>query len=243
MTLGSVLISGAQAADFSVSTAPATSVPAGGSTTLGITFDPTGAGVRTANVSFSTSDYDESSFDFFISGTGNSAPLFVGQAFTTVQGKVTTIGEAKILPRAWDLDGQTVSITGVSATSAEGATVTRSSGTITYAPPATFVGIDTFAITFTDGLTSVSGTVTMNVSADPGLNPANPPQISAQPGGVIRLAFFGVPGRVYGIQRTTDLVTWTQIATPAANTQGAITIDDPAPPSGGAFYRIIFPPQ
>lgn len=243
LTLGPVSLDGLQSSDFTVTTTPATSVAPGGSTSLGITFDPSQPGRRLAIVSLATNDVSENPFRFFISGTGNSAPLFVGQAFTTVQGKVTKIGEAKILPRAWDLDGQTVSITDVSATSAEGATVTRSGGTITYTPPPTFSGIDTFAITFTDGLTSVSGTVTMNVSADPGLNPANPPQLTAQPGGVMRLAFSGIPGRVYGIQRSTNLVNWTQIATPAANTQGAITIDDPAPPSGGAFYRIIFPPQ
>lgn len=243
LMLGEVTLDGLQASDFAITTAPATSVPAGSFTTLGITFDPSQEGRRVAIVSFATNDQTENPFTFVIAGTGNTPPLFIGQSFTTVQGKLTRISESKVLPLAWDVDGQSLSIVSVAATSAGGAALSRSGGNITYTPPAAFTGIDTFTITFSDGISTKEGTITMTVNADPGLNPANPPQLSAEPGGTIRLSFPGIPGRVYGIQRSTDLSHWTQIGTPAASSQGAISFDDPSPPPSGAFYRIIFPAQ
>lgn len=243
LTLGSVLISGAHGADFTVSAAPAASVAPGSSTTLGITFDPSAAGARTAHVSISTNDHDENPFGFFISGIGNSGPLFAGLAFITTQGAITSINETMLLLRTWDIDGQTLTITSVAATSAEGAGVSRNGGVIIYTPPTDFVGIDTFTVTLSDGLVIIDGTITMNVNADPGLNPSNPPQLSAQPGGVMRLVLTGTPGRIYGIQRSTDLINWTQIATTSANELGTTTFDDPAPPQFSAFYRIIFPAE
>jgi uncharacterized repeat protein (TIGR03803 family) len=243
LTLGTVSITGANAGDFTVSTAPATTVSAGNSTTLSISFDPSATGSRVAQVTFSNNDPDENPFTFSISGTGNTPPVFAGMTLDTVQGKVTVIDEAKILVRASDVDGTTVSITGFSTTSAQGATIARSGGFITWTPSPVFTGTDTFTVTLSDGTSTVQGTITLNVAADPGLNPANPPQLNFQPGGALRIAFFGIPGRTYGIQRSTDLANWTQIAAPSAGAQGSITFDDPSPPSGGAFYRIIFPAE
>ncbi|WP_107851571.1 DUF4347 domain-containing protein [Oceanimonas marisflavi] len=80
LALGSVVISGANAADFSVTSQPTTSIAAGGSTTFTVSFDPAAAGIRTAALSVSTNDSDENPFNFSISGTGtsNSAPVFSG---------------------------------------------------------------------------------------------------------------------------------------------------------------------
>lgn len=55
--------------------------------------------------------------------------------------------------------------------------------------------------------------------------------------------FDGIPGRSYGIQRSTDLTTWTQIAAPTAAADGSVSITDPSPPQPAAFYRITFPAQ
>ncbi len=75
LLLGAVTVSGANAADFSVSSQPATLVEAGGSTTFQISFDPSAVGVRTAVLSFTNADFDESTFNFTIQGTGtNNAP-------------------------------------------------------------------------------------------------------------------------------------------------------------------------
>ena len=243
LTLGAVNITGANAEDFTISTTPANTVAAGGSTTLGITFEPSAKGLRAALVIVGTNDPDEAPFSFAISGNGNSPPSFIGLTIDTVQGNVTAIDEATILLNASDVDGDTVSITGFSATSAQGATITRAGGLITWTPSPVFIGGDTFTVTLSDGMSTAQGTITLSVAADPGLNPNNRPQLTAQPGGVIRLAFSGVPGRVYGIQRSTNLKTWTQIAAPTANAQGGVSFDDSSPPQDWAFYRIIFPAE
>jgi hypothetical protein len=67
--------------------------------------------------------------------------------------------------------------------------------------------------------------------------------LSDQPAGVKRLSFTGIPGRVYGIQRSGNLSGWTQIDTVTAPPGGAVTFDDPSPLSGKGFYRIIFPAE
>ncbi len=66
-----VAISGAHAADFTVTTQPATgTVAAGGSTTFIITFNPSAAGLRTASVTIENDDDDEGNYTFNIQGTG-----------------------------------------------------------------------------------------------------------------------------------------------------------------------------
>ncbi|WP_203292342.1 Ig-like domain-containing protein [Maricaulis parjimensis] len=73
LTLGSdaVSVSGTNAADFTVTSQPATTVAAsGGSTTFEITFDPSGTGSRTATVSIANDDLDEAPFTFDVEGEG-----------------------------------------------------------------------------------------------------------------------------------------------------------------------------
>ncbi len=78
-------ITGTHEADFTVTTAPATSVNAGGSTTFQVTFNPSAVGVRTATISITNSDADEGTYDFAISGTGaNSAPADISLSNATL---------------------------------------------------------------------------------------------------------------------------------------------------------------
>lgn len=70
-----VVISGANAADFTVSAIPSNSIAASGSTTFNITFDPSADGLRTASISIANNDADENPYTFAIQGTGISAPV------------------------------------------------------------------------------------------------------------------------------------------------------------------------
>ncbi|MFM2265825.1 MAG: hypothetical protein RLZ77_1245 [Bacteroidota bacterium] len=70
LSLGSITISGLQAADFSVVTPPATSVAVGGSTTFVIRFDPSATGQRNAMVSIVNNDANENPYTFAINGYG-----------------------------------------------------------------------------------------------------------------------------------------------------------------------------
>jgi len=72
LTLGSVIVAGAQALDFTVDLQPVSPVPAGGSTTFQVTFDPSATGFRDATLSLANNDGDESPFNFGIKGGGTS---------------------------------------------------------------------------------------------------------------------------------------------------------------------------
>ncbi|MEZ6089955.1 MAG: S8 family serine peptidase, partial [Pirellulaceae bacterium] len=68
-----VRIDGTHAAEFMLSTAPATTVAAkGGTTTFTINFTPAGIGLREATVSIASNDENESTYDFNIQGIGTA---------------------------------------------------------------------------------------------------------------------------------------------------------------------------
>jgi hypothetical protein len=66
----------------------------------------------------------------------------------------------------------------------------------------------------------------------------------ANPGGAIAVRFPSAPGRRYIIERCTDLnaAHWTTFANNVEGTGGEVSITDPAPPAGGAFYRVKIQP-
>lgn len=68
-----VEITGTHASDFSVNTAPASTVAASGSTNFSIRFSPTATGYRTATVSIASDDPWRSPYTFEIGGWGASA--------------------------------------------------------------------------------------------------------------------------------------------------------------------------
>ncbi len=72
LTLGTINITGVDASDFVVTSAPAATVIPGGNTTFEITFTPTVLGIKNANLSFVTNDPDKNPFNFNIRGTGST---------------------------------------------------------------------------------------------------------------------------------------------------------------------------
>jgi len=65
-----VQITGANAADFSVTVQPSSPVAASGNTTFTVHFDPSATGLRSATISIANDDADENPYDFVIQGTG-----------------------------------------------------------------------------------------------------------------------------------------------------------------------------
>ncbi len=71
LNVSSIALSGTDAADFSVGAlTPASPIPASGSATFDVTFDPSASGLRTATVTITNDDSDEGTYDFAIQGTG-----------------------------------------------------------------------------------------------------------------------------------------------------------------------------
>ncbi|MDI6046469.1 choice-of-anchor D domain-containing protein [Flavobacterium yafengii] len=70
LSIGAITISGTNAGDFALTTSPSASIPAGGSTTFSVTFNPNTLGLKTAAISIVNDDTDENPYNFSIQGTG-----------------------------------------------------------------------------------------------------------------------------------------------------------------------------
>ena len=90
LTISGVSITGANAADFSVTAAPAASVAASSSTTFTVTFNPSTMGTKTATITVTNNDSSEASFDFSIEGYGYNAENLVVTGITTPSAANTT---------------------------------------------------------------------------------------------------------------------------------------------------------
>ncbi len=95
LTIGTITISGVNASEFTVTTAPSPSIPIGGSTTFTITFAPTAVGVRSANIAIINNDLDESPYTFDIQGTSIAQEI-------DVQGNAVSIANGDITPTTAD---------------------------------------------------------------------------------------------------------------------------------------------
>jgi hypothetical protein len=88
-----VIISGANAADFSLSVIPSSSIAgSGGTTTFEITFQPSALGIRTASISIANNDADENPYTFAIQGEGIICTSTVSiSSISPVSGPVGTL--------------------------------------------------------------------------------------------------------------------------------------------------------
>ncbi|MBK9449281.1 MAG: HYR domain-containing protein [Bacteroidetes bacterium] len=71
LNISGVAVTGTNAADFTVTTAPPATVIGNSSATFVVTFNPSAAGLRTATVTLNSDDADEAAYDFSIQGTGD----------------------------------------------------------------------------------------------------------------------------------------------------------------------------
>lgn len=176
--------------------------------------------------------------------TRNTAPTYAGYSLTTPYQTAATISFAKLLTKAFDADGDPVSIIAAGA-SGNGGTVQMQAATLTYTPPGSFSGTDVFPITISDkyGATA-AGSVTVTVNAanasSTGGGGLNTPTITSS-GGNVGLTFQAIPGRTYVVQRSTDLANWQNLATLVADPTGAVQFTDNNPPPFSGFYRMCQP--
>jgi cyclophilin family peptidyl-prolyl cis-trans isomerase len=95
LTLGTVSITGTNSGDFKVTTQPATSVAAGGSTTFTVQFNPTAGGTRAATLNFAENDPTTTSpFTFAVSGVATT------QSKIAVTGGGQSISDGSTTPSA-----------------------------------------------------------------------------------------------------------------------------------------------
>ena len=129
-----------------------------------------------------------------------------------------------------------------SASSNLGGNLFTDGSKILYEPSST-PGSDSFSYTVSDGV--ASGTATVSIAFTNAVS-VSKPEISVV-AGVINGTMYGIPGVQYDVQRSTTAngtyTTLTADLTPAnpitAGSDGKISFQDTAPPSGSGFYRTI----
>ena len=159
LTIGAITIAGANAADFTVTSSPAASVVAGGSTTFQVTFNPSADGVRNATISIANNDANENPYTFAIQGNGVSAPVITSSlAASGNQGAafIYTIAATNI--------ATSFTATGLPA----GLIINTSTGVVSGTP--TVSGSYNITITATNGIGSDNQTLVLTFGTGPCLN-------------------------------------------------------------------------
>jgi uncharacterized delta-60 repeat protein len=242
----SASITGEDAAQFSLHLAPPATLAPGTSTGFTLRFTPSSAGVKTATLSIASNDPDENPFTLALTGLGNTPPVFAGYLVATAFETAAPVSLGKMLSKATDADGDVLTVGSAGPASEHGGTAVLQAGSVLYTPAAGFSGSDSFAVTIADAHgATVQGVVTVSVGPAPdsgGLG-HNPPRITLLAAGRVGIAFHGIPGRAYRIQRSPDLSpgSWQTIATVTAGENGALAFTDENPPPGNAFYRLGSP--
>ena len=157
----------------------------------------------------------------------------------------TSVSVSKMTSKAGSVLGTAVSVSSVAATSEQGATVALAASAIQYTPALGFSGVDRFRVTFTSSTGTIVGLIEMTTAATSGgsgsSHLANPARLSPLSGGRMGIQFNGIPGVAYQLQRSTDLASWTTIATITAGSRGEIDFTDDNPPAPNGFYRLFKP--
>ncbi len=162
-------------------------------------------------------------------------------------GVATSISVSKLATRASSVFGTAATVASVDASSEEGETVALAGSVIQYTPAVGFAGVDRFRVTFNSSGGELVGLVEMTTTGA-GSEPSPPSSLGVNPGrltplsaGRIGIQFNGIPGVAYQLQRSTDLVSWTTVATITAGSRGEISYTDENPPSPNGFYRLSKP--
>jgi len=157
---------------------------------------------------------------------------------TGAKGRVSTL-----LANDTDPEGDSLSLSSVSAASAQGGIVTTNFGWFFYMRPAGFTNADSFAYVITDGSLQATGAVAVAMVTDTNLSQTI--ELSTNLGnGSTLTTFFGIPGRTYTIQYTTNVLapTWQALGTATADATGLLQYtDSPGTNAPARTYRSTYP--
>ena len=150
----------------------------------------------------------------------SNAGLLVNYLTETPEGTPQQIVSTNLtLPSAVQ-PGTAFAVSAVAPISLHGGQVQLGDGSITYTPPAGFVGMDSFAYLLApDSGPVVQGAVTVLVDVSYIMG-------ATVSGGQAAIQFAGVPGKTYIIQASTNLVNWTVIDVVPAGSNGLFQFQD-----------------
>ncbi len=171
LTISGVTIDGTNAANFTVTTAPATTIAGGGSTTMDVLFSAASSGAKVAAIHIASSDTSVgAAFDIALSGTGYVAPPTITAVAnqTTMRNNATstlafTVGDAQTAAASL-----TLSATSSNTTLVPVANIvfggSGASRTVTVTPAIGQTGTVTITVTVSNGSSTTSMTFTLTVS-------------------------------------------------------------------------------
>ena len=177
----------------------------------------------------------------------NTTPVAGAASFSRLRDETFKFTVSQLLTNATDADGDTLVLSGVSATSTNGAVVTTDGTYVYYDPPAASPNVaDSFTYTVADSFGgSGAGLVLITIGPDPNTQSLNIISITTLPDGNKRIGFAGIANRAYVVQYTTNLlpaVVWTTLATNMAGANGLFEHTDlGATNSSARFYRTAQP--
>ncbi|RYH68020.1 MAG: DUF4082 domain-containing protein [Alcaligenaceae bacterium] len=143
------------------------------SNTGSITFTPTPGYTGTASFTYAISDGHggtaTGTVNLTVTASANNAPVATNDnGFSVVQNAVLTIGASALLANDTDLDGDTLTISGVSGGVHGTASFNAQTNTVTFTPVTGYTGLASFVYTISDGHGgTANGTVSLNVTAPP----------------------------------------------------------------------------
>jgi hypothetical protein len=185
-------------------------------------------------------------------GSVTSSPALLGLGHPPVANADTVyrfaaggvrVNASVLLANDTDVDGNALTIIGVSPNSTGGGSVGLTNNWVYYAPPTNSSTFDTFTYTVSDGHCDTDvGAVTVQVRADNPL-PVNF-AIANQGDGSIRLTFDGIPGYTYRLEYTADLSNpiWQTLAAQTADNFGVCQfVDGSLTNVPVRFYRAVWP--
>ena len=173
--------------------------------------------------------------------TVNRPPIANDGGAATTQNQVLRIAHPKLLNNDTDADGDALTVTGVSAMSTNGGSVTLDATQVTYTPQPGFIGTDRFSYTISDGRGGSATADVVVLVVDGALPGQNQMTLVPRPGGML-IRFAGIPGSSYALERSGQVTgPWGTLTTLTAPIHGIMEYLDATPPPGMGFYRTVSP--
>jgi hypothetical protein len=147
----------------------------------------------------------------------------------------------QLLSNDTDVDGDSLTVSAVAATSEAGGSLRLAGAWVIYTPPTPSPATDRFTYTASDpsgAIATASVDITLDGNQGSTLSVIS---ITPTPGGQIVIEFVGIPNRTYAVQRSPSLTSpvWTTLGSVVADRFGRFTFTDTTPPSGEAYYRTV----
>lgn len=171
----------------------------------------------------------------------DSAPPVAGaDVVLRPDGQGVKIPLALLLSNDSDPGGDPLVVTGFTAQTTRGGTVSRQGAWLIYTPPGGNPTQDGFDYTITDGRSGLAtAPVTLRIRGDTGPT-GNQLSFVLEPGRM-QFRYAGIPGRTYALESTDDLgnPAWIELERKLCGPDGVLWFEDARPPASQRYYRTV----